>query len=67
MDSRIEELAAIIIERCDSVRDSGRTIPSVQDGSQADKYRTYRMIGELALQILFEVRDYRDRHPDLYD
>lgn len=66
MDSRIEELAEIIVERCDAVREAGKTNPAVNKGQQVEKYRAYNRIGSYAMSILEEIALYRANHPEEY-
>lgn len=64
MDSRIEELAQIIIERCE---DRGSNIDvTMCDPDEADILRTYMWIRTHALTIKGYLDQYRDRHPEMY-
>lgn len=67
MDSRVEELAAVIQEYCESKWKVAKDNPSASQGQQGDRLSTYRRIDRLALEMLAEIRDYRDRHPEEYD
>jgi hypothetical protein len=57
MDTRIEELASIIVERCQSI-----SKPYVYD----DRYETYTDIQHRAVDILRMLAAYRQRNPQEY-
>lgn len=60
MDSRIEELAEIILERAKGAADP------ITERNHDDRYRTYRRIEWLATDILAALRQYRAEHPQEY-
>lgn len=62
MDSRIEELATIILERAKSSADL------IKDGGLRDKdrYHTYRRFERLAVDMLTAIHEYRVDHRDEY-
>jgi hypothetical protein len=60
MDSRIEELAEIILERAKGVADQ------ITERNHSDTYRTYRRIERQAVDILAALREYRADHPEEY-
>ena len=57
MDTRIEELADIILDRC---RDY------LPNRGYDDKNETYKTIAKLALDMLIATEGYRQRHPEEY-
>ena len=64
MDSRIEELAEIIVERTE---DFIKNCPNVYQGeSVKQKYKSYKLIGCMAVEILEIIHQYRIDNPDLY-
>ena len=66
MDSRIEELASIIVERAEAYVKASSDDPRPNDLYAADKHITYRNIGRLAMDILFELQEHRQRFLELY-
>lgn len=60
MDSRIEELAEIILERAKGTADLIKT------PSDADRYKAYRRCEWLAVEILSVIHDYRCDHQEEY-
>lgn len=64
MDSRIEELANIIIELCQLMTDDKDI--TLLDKDNNDRHRTYLNIKTRALEIKGAIYMYRDRHPELY-
>ena len=64
MDSRIEELAEIIQDRCEEYR---KSLPNEWRGkTEKDRAISYRTIGCLALEMLTILHDFRVNHRDLY-
>jgi hypothetical protein len=61
MDSRIEELAQIILERSEDSADAIR-----EGGVRDDRYHGYRRLQSLAADMLAVVKDYRRDHPEKY-
>lgn len=62
MDTRIEELAQIILERAHT------TAEQLMDNSERnEKYHSYRTVEQLATRILRVVADYRKEHPKEYE
>lgn len=59
MDTRIEELATIILERCRQNK-SNATIFD-------DRADTYKGIAVHAMDIMLALDAYRQRHPEEYD
>jgi hypothetical protein len=55
MDTRIEELADIIIDRCRDYR---------KEPGYDDKYETYLTLRRLAEDMLIQVEGYRQRHKE---
>lgn len=64
MDSRIEELAEIIQERCEEYK---KSVPNEWRGeTERDRYKSYQLIGSLALEMLETLHTFRVNHKDLY-
>lgn len=57
MDSRIEELSNIIVERCDAYK---------PNKSYDDKAEYYKTVRRLAHDIWLALQDYRASHPEEY-
>lgn len=66
MDSRIEELAVIILERSESFLKAVQETSGPYDDITTDKYKTYRNIRYASMEILQELQDHRQRFIDLY-
>ncbi len=69
MDSRIEELAEIILERAESSANAigegakqGRELTA----AERDKYATYRRLQWSATEMLGWLHDFRINNPELY-
>lgn len=58
MDTRIEELACIIAERCE---------PFIKRPKGDDRGDKYKMILRLAQDMLLHLQDYRANHPEEYE
>jgi hypothetical protein len=64
MDSRIEELASIIQDRCEEYK---KYCPNEWLGETVrDKYKSYQLIGGLAVEILEILHQFRCDHKELY-
>lgn len=57
MDTRIEELADIIRERCEAIQ---------KPREYSDKWETYKAIQRYAEDIARALASYRQRHPEEY-
>lgn len=57
MDSRIEELLCIIVERCNS---------NIQDSGLDDRTIAYSQVKHLAISANRVLQDYRKEHPEEY-
>jgi hypothetical protein len=68
MDSRIEELAAIILERAESSANAinSGAVPGQVDKATRDRYATYRRLQWSATEMLSLIHDYRVNNPELY-
>lgn len=66
MDSRIEELAVIILERSESFLKATQETSGPFDEMTIDKYKTYRNVMYASMEILQEIQDHRHRFIDLY-
>jgi len=66
MDSRIEELAAIIQERAKQTADAISAGVAPFPEKEKDRFRTSRRIESLALELLTELHEFRCRHRDDY-
>ena len=66
MDSRIEELSEVIIERCESFIKPAMEAREYKGENFAAKFRTYRRIQGLAIEILEAIHSYRTGNPDEY-
>lgn len=64
MDSRVEELALIIVERCEQISKGADRVSKRVDSSK--KALAYGRIGILAAAILDEISSYRIDNPDEY-
>lgn len=58
MDSRIEELACIIVERCNG---------NISESSYSDRAETYKEIKKHAMEMHRLLQGYRDRNPQEYE
>lgn len=70
MDSRIEELASIIKERCESYLEAVNSNSKKQSTSveikQINRKVAYEAIHRDCLNILFEIEQFRKKHPEDY-
>ena len=66
MDTRIEELAEIIIERCEAFIKPSLEAREYKGEDCAAKFRTYKRIQWLAIEMLESIHAYRIGNPDEY-
>jgi hypothetical protein len=64
MDSRIEELAQIILERA---TDAANNVQAAADGLRGDRYHSWRRLAHLAGEMKTVIDDYRNAHRDEYE
>lgn len=66
MDSRIEELAEVILERAkstaDALNESAKSTSAQVSPQTVDRYKAYRRCEWLAVEVLTVIHDYRCDH-----
>lgn len=66
MDTRTEELAAIILERAEEFIKVCRNSSGPYDDRTMEKYKAYRLIGLAAEDILARLEEYRQKFIEDY-